>query len=247
MIKKFCKLLHELIFKDIKAEVQSVKQRISYWLNPKKYPLNPHRVKVIKNEPVNVLVMIPGVGGDASRFTSLARKIEEKIPYSMFTVDYRQMSHNPVPIEELHDTIQEIEILCAKQGVDLGQIILIGESLGALIASKYVWRFNHGYSIPMVISVAGRQRYLENEFAFFCKDIRPEIEKTYSYIQQWPQMAQLFTIHGDRDHLVPRESAHIEESHSQLNVEGTHQGTLYNQKAEEQIVKWLHEHFNVAL
>lgn len=138
------------------------------------------------------------------------------------------------------DRVEQIEKKYLNAGYFQVEFALVGHSLGAITSAKYIWRHISHSKVTMMISLAGRLKYVKNKFWWFCEDVKSDIEKTYKAISNDPNKVLLYTVRGDRDGIVPKESVHIEASKEKCTVEGWgHGGIVFAPKAQKKVVYWV--------
>jgi len=219
-----------------------------HWINSDEKHLNPTEIRQAHrlNETAKVVLLLHALGAPPSSFIPLAKKLSESGIHDIYTVSYHQSRVNPVPIAPLHKKIKQVTQKYLASGYHNVDYLIVGHSLGALVGSKYIWRGGTGVDhakVSALISIAARLKYVDNPFSWFASDVKPEIDKTYAAYRQNPGKAELFTIWSDQDTIVPKESAHIQNSASQeLTVEGWgHLGVIFAPQALSQIVDWVKE------
>ena len=94
-----------------------------------------------------------------------------------------------------------------------------------------------------MISLAGRLRYKKNRFFWFCQDVKNEIELSDKAYKNNPYLAELYTIWGQRDNIVPKNSSHIQNNpEKELSVEGFgHGGIIYSSEALLKATEWINQ------
>ncbi len=192
-----------------------------------------------KKSSCRVILLLHGQGGGAFCFRPLVKRLHQAGHDHVFTIGFKPSLTNPAPTEPLLDKLQELNDYYTKIGYEKVNFVLIGHSLGAIIAANAVW--HHNFNIEMCVSIAGRLRYVDNHFAWFCSDVRSVIEKTYDAIASNPGKTALFTIRGERDNLVPKESVHIQGNPArQYTQKGYgHGGIIYARGVHNKIIEWL--------
>ena len=90
----------------------------------------------------------------------------------------------------------------------------------------------------MMISIAGRLKYIPNKFSWFCEGVKPEIEETLNAISQNPNKVPLYSIWGDSDAIVPKQSVHIQgEASKEYTVKGWgHGGVVFAPDTHDKVV-----------
>lgn len=216
--------------------------RLIYAFNPNKYGLDTPMPKSKEGEKAKVILFLHGQMGNSSCFLPLAKKLLEANIDNLYTVNIVQSRSDSVPTEALERKIEEITRDCLSKGYSGVDFALIGHSLGALVSSKYIWGNEKQTNVSMLISLAGRLKYVSNDLSWFCSDDeRGQIQAVRKKYLADPEKALLYTIRGDQDGLIPEESAHIQGEKSRgLTVDGYgHGGIVFAPKAIDQIVFWI--------
>lgn len=239
-IQRISDLAYEVGFKELGAIWTSSMNAFIYKFQDleKVYTFDQQVIKTLPEKPktAKVILLIHGQGNCPFCMLPLAKKINEFNPdYNVFIVNHKATADNPVPVEQLADTILEITKKCLKKGIK-ADFTLIGHSLGGAIAAKYslstdsegrpflqlqedgmsiedlLW-IKKNVRISTVISVAGRIRYYPNKFWWFCEDIRLEIDKIYQEYQKIKDSCKIdiYTIRGALDELIPSGSVHFQD------------------------------------
>jgi hypothetical protein len=142
------------------------------------------------------------MGGGPFCYFPMAEKFQRRGIRNVFTISSHQSSHEPVPVLPLIDKINQVAKLCFDSGAEKIEFALIGHSLGAIEASKYIWLHEPNTShvrVSMMISVAGRLKYIPNKFNWFCQDVKPDINKTYKQIQKHPSKVLFYSVPGEKE------------------------------------------------
>ncbi|HEY4831753.1 MAG TPA: hypothetical protein VIH61_04245 [Waddliaceae bacterium] len=219
--------------------------RVIFCVSPHRYNLNPETIKVAEatKRTAKVFMLLHGASASPSYFLPLASKLQESGIGNVFTASYNPSANDPVPIIDLSNRIKEITERYLKNGYENVEYTLVGHSLGAIIATKYIWRGKEieNTCVSKMISIAGRLKYITNKFAWFCKDIKDEIEMTFKAIVEDPNKVSLYTIWGAEDKIVPQESAHFQNLQDrEYTVNGTgHLGVVLSLETHNQIAAWL--------
>ncbi len=247
------KLAYECGIKEPWVLSRTLQHYVSYSMNPHLYGLNP-KVPFVdtKNKTAHIIIFLPSMLGGSYNFIDWAKAYQSAGIKNVYAVESVQSQFFPVPLHSLFDSIHRISNQCFDQGAETIYFSLQGHSFGALVSSKMIWRgevTDPRINLNMIISIGGRLRYLPNEFAWFYEDVRPDIEETYQAFLADPSKAQLLTIWGDRDFLVPQLSAHIQgSSKNEVTVPGFgHLGIIYSDEAISEglqmTLKWYNQIF----
>ena len=241
-IQRIWQLVYELGLKEIGSVFTSIYNKLIYWFHPHIYQLNPQNPVI--TDTAKVIILLHGAGGGPFCFLPLAKKLKEKNIQNVYAIHLKQTDEDPVPVSQLAKEVNRIAQKCFDSGAGKVSFALIGHSLGALVASKYIWRTDHDDSrikLSLMVSLAGRMRYIPNQFSWFCQGVRQEIEETFSQYQKHPDKALLYTIRGSRDQLVPEDSVHIQqEPERELTVKGYgHGGIVYSTNAHDYLITWI--------
>lgn len=235
----------ECIVKEFRFCLRHGRYRVLFWLNPRRYHLNPTKVQPPEraNQTAEVVLLVHGEGSHPSVFFPLAKAYHKAGVQNVYTIDFLQASREDVSSSSIVACMEEISKLFFASGYAKVEFCLVGHSLGAINGSKQIWREMvniENVSVSMMISIAGRLKYVPNSFAWFCEEEKPEIEKTYQAIEENPDKVKLYTIWGDRDEIVPRESVHIQGKRNQeCTVEGYgHLGVIFAPVTHKQAVVW---------
>lgn len=239
-ISRGWQLIVEVIFKELGSVFTSIINRIRYYFNPNKYNLNPKNI-ICSNQSAKVIILLHGQGGGPYCLFPMAKELEkQKIP-NVFTVQLETTGSDLVPLKQLDDKIDQIKKQCLEKGIDKLEFALIGHSLGALVASKKIWRGNStDTKIAMMIALGGRLRYEPNSpFSWLC-DEKDEVNKTYNAFKKEPHLVDLYTIRGKKDNIVPNTSAHIQNNpEKEVTIPGyAHGGIIHSPKAISKVVLW---------
>lgn len=175
---------YECIYKEFGSCLRHLCYRGVFWMDPGIHGLNPTVIRTSHqlNQVAKVMLLLHGAHNAPSSFIPLAEKLSQAKIKNVFTVPTEQFEEDPVSIISLEARIQEITQLYLQKGYKEVDFALVGHSLGALVASKYIWRGVHVIDhakISMMIAIAGRLKYASNPFSWFCKDVKPEIKETY--------------------------------------------------------------------
>ncbi len=243
--EKIWDIVSECIFKEFGSVLRNVLYRAVFWIDPHKYDLNPIKVKAADkvNQTANVVLLLHGDGAHQSCFFPLAKKFSDAGIRNVYTVSIKQSDDDPIPLTSLVTHIEEITKKYLDNGYSDVQYALVGHSLGALVSAKYIWRGEHHVDkagVSMMISIAGRLKYVANRFFWFCDDVKSEIEETYRKICEDPDKATLYMIWGSKDAIVPKQSVHIQgENSREITVKGWgHGGVVFAPDAHNSVVSW---------
>jgi pimeloyl-ACP methyl ester carboxylesterase len=247
-IERIWNFVYECILKEFGSCLRHVWYRMVFWIDPHKHGLNPVKIKNAQqiNQTAKIVLLLHGAGAHQSSFVPMAKKLSEAKIENIFTVSLQQSNKDPIPVATLAIRINELSLKYLQQGYGNVDFALVGHSLGALAASKYIWREVHPitpWKISAMISIAGRLKYVQNKFSWFCEDVKPEIERTYNAISQSPNKVRLYSIWGDGDAIVPKQSAHIQgESSREYTVKGWgHGGIVFAPDTHQKVVSWIQE------
>ena len=206
---------------------------------------SPEAIAVVETvkRTAKVVMLLHGASASPSYFLPLASKLQESGIKNVFTVSFNPSEKDPVLTLDLSNRIKEVTNKYLKSGYGDVEYTFVGHSLGAIVAAKYIWREKEieNARVSKMISIAGRLKYVANKFAWFCKDIKKEIKETFKAIDENPNKVPLYTIWGDKDEIVPKESAHFQTQQDRectVNHAG-HLGIIFSPETHNQIVAWL--------
>ena len=242
-IGRICDLIVQVVFKEFYSVLVSTVNMVRYLFNKNKYNLNLQTL-IPTNQTAKVVILLHGQGGGPFCFFPMAKEFERQGIKNVYTVKLSPTDNDPLPLAQLEGKIEEIKARCLAQGIDKVDFALIGHSLGALVSMKKIWRGdNTDTKISLMVSFAGRLKYQENRFAWFCADVRPEVEENYRAYRANPYLANLHTVWGQKDEIVPEESSHIQgNSDKELSVEGYgHGGVVYSNQAISKAADWVND------
>ena len=244
--KRWLSFSRELIFKELGSCFRHVWYRLRYLFNSEAHHLNPKTVypPVEAGQTAKVILLLHGVAAHASCFIPLANTLKNENIDDIYTVNLVQTSKNPIPTDPLHEKIYKLYQKYRDLGYSDVDFALIGHSLGALVSAKYIWRkWNHTKppKISFFVSLGGRLKNHENAFSWFCEDVKHEVDKTYQEILSTPSKAKTYSIWGDQDVLVSKESAHLFKNiHKEHTIKGWgHGGIVFSPEAQNLILKWV--------
>jgi pimeloyl-ACP methyl ester carboxylesterase len=233
-------ILWECVIKELGSCFRFAWNLFRYKINPCIYGLNPTMVDNASklHQKAKIVLLLHGAGSHPACFIPLAKKLANANIKNVYTVSLNQTDEDPVPINDLATKVDDLRGIYLDKGYSEVNFVIVGHSLGALVGSKYIWRGVHELKNVQLISVAGRLNYIHNRFFWFCKDVKPEIEETYEAICENPNKASLFTIWGDKDAIVPKQSAHIQgENSREFTVKNWgHAGIIYAPETHDIIV-----------
>lgn len=228
------KLVYECGLKEPWVFYRTLNNYLAYSLDPHAYDLNPD-VPFVDPDTKNahIVIFLPSMLGGSYNFLDWIKVYHNAGIKNIYAVESIQCDLYPVPLEPLLEAIHKISKQCFEQEAQNVYFSLQGHSFGALVSSKMIWRgkvADGRIHLNMLVSIGGRLRYIPNDFSWFCEDVRPDIEETYQAFLADPLKAQLTTIWGERDQLVPEFSAHISaDPKNQLSVPGFgHLGIIYS-------------------
>jgi len=209
-----------------------------------KYSVHCITPKDIK-DTTKIIIFLHGKGGGSFCFFPLANKLHQAGFQNLYAIDYKRTKTNPVPVELLDKTIKDLSQKCFDRGSKKVDITLIGHSLGAIIASKYIWKtkpsLDKRIKISNVISCAGVLRFVRNRFSWFCKYMVNELPGLYKAYQKSPARANLYTIGGSLDELIPKDAIHIQRNPTrEFTIQNIgHGGIINSNKAHLLIIQLL--------
>jgi len=237
----------EVLYKEMGAVLTHAYQFLYSLVNSNPHGLNPEKIHLTgsSNKRAKIVILLHGMKSGPYAFFPLASVLHQSGVRNVFTARLKQTTDNLVPSQAIATKILEIAEKSFDQGAKEVEVALIGHSLGALAASKYIWRHGHEVSnvtVNMMVSIAGRLRFIENRFHWFCKDLEMEIDLTFKEIQRDPDKVQLYTLSGSDDGIVPSESVHIHDDDSRQFVsEGVgHLGVIFSKEGLIKIAEWTH-------
>lgn len=238
-----CQVIYEIFIKDISFVITSALNYLYYKWNPNIYDLNPEIPTLeLESNRARIVLMLPGDGGGPFCFLNIAQSLRGAGIKNVYSIGLTSTESNPLPTHEIEDKITLIKEQCMAMGAQGIDVTLIGHSSGAICAAKYIWsrELDPNVDISSFINIAGRIKYLDNPFHFFCNDIRDEIHHIYERIELFPNQTHLVTIRGSRDGIVPAGSVHVPEANSSHTVEGyAHGGTLIASETQSIIINQL--------
>jgi predicted alpha/beta hydrolase family esterase len=244
---KIWNIFNEFIVKELFSSVlRHTWYRLVHWLNPNKHGLDTPMLFAEQDQRVaKVVILLHGMQGSPGCFLPLAEKFYKENIRNIYTVNLNQTDDDPVPVGTLAEKIDAITKECLDhKGYSKVDFALIGHSLGALAASKYIWRNQKKTDVSMIISLAGRLQFVPNRLSYFCgEDVKQEIDATFDRYKRNPDMAKLYTIRGDQDGLISPESAHIQNnSEREFTAPGwAHGGIVFSPEAHEKIISWIQD------
>jgi hypothetical protein len=234
----------ELIFKELGSCFRHIWYRIRYLFNSEAHHLNPKIISapIEEGQIAKVTLFLHGVAAHGSCFIPLANTLKNANIGDLYTVRLKQTPEDPVPVQPLNDKILELYHKYLQQGYRDVHFALVGHSLGALVSAKYIWRKWNTRKPPQIaflVSLGGRLKNYDNSFSWFCEDVKPEVEQTYQAILKAPYKTKIYSIWGDQDALVSKESAHLFGNHNREHtIEGWgHGGIVFAPKTHELIMK----------
>jgi pimeloyl-ACP methyl ester carboxylesterase len=245
---KFIKLFYQFVIKEYHSFIRHVWYRLSFWNKSyrelKKEP-HPFFVGHSKEKTAKVVILIHAMKAHPSSFIPLVDELKKQGIHNIWAIHHKSYKDNPIPVDQLNAVIEKIKEIYKKKGYSKLQIALVGHSLGAIIASKYTFKEmgSASHPISLVISLAGRLRFIPNSFLWFYENLKDEIQDIHKAYKTNGNNVQLCTIWGDQDEIVPMESAHIHDIHqNRLTVEGWgHEGIIFAPEAKIQVAQWTKE------
>jgi surfactin synthase thioesterase subunit len=203
---------YEVLVKEFYFVAISVYHLAIYFLQ-NNYLRTPKPLKDLKNK--KIVVFIHGLGGGSFNFHYLAKKLSQADFKNLYAIDYSRKKDDQVPIEELGKFINEIAKKSLKNNEKL-DVTLIGHSLGGALALKYFYNNkNKNVNISKIITLAGLLKFTENKFSWISKDMKSDIDQNYqNYQKKGLCNTSLYTIRGDKDNIVSKESTHIQNDSS---------------------------------
>jgi len=245
-LAKVWDFVRECIFKEFGSCLRHLCYRAVFCIDPNRHNLNPKVIKAAQtaDSVAKVVLLLPGQGAHPSSFFPLAEKFQKTGIENIYTVSSHQTKEDPVPVVSLARRISELTERYLKKGYGEVDYILVGHSLGAIIAAKYIWgdveKIDRA-NVSTMIAIAGRLKYIPNRFSWFCESVKPEIEKTFRAFSLRSHLAKLYTIWGERDAIVPKQSVHIQgETSREFTVKGWgHGGVVFAPEGHDKIVGWI--------
>ncbi len=247
-LNQVCQVIYEIFIKDISFVIFSVINYFYYKWNPHIYGLNP-KIPTLESNRASIVLLLPGDGGGPHCFLNIAQNLQEAGINNVYSFALTKTEKNSVPTQEIKDIITHIKEQCMAMGAEGIDVTLIGHSSGAISAAKYIWSrdLDPSVAIRSFINIAGRLKYLDNPFYFFCEDIIPEIQQTYERMELFPNQTHLITIRGSNDGIVPAGSVHVPETNSPHTIEGyAHGGVLIAAETQSIIIDQLSNKFNLS-
>ncbi len=125
-------------------------------------------------------------------------------------------------------------------------MVAIHHSLGGVSAVKLACE-DCQLPISKIVAVARRIHYFKNPFDWYCENMKPELEENFPKWEKKLNQVEVVTIRGDRDGLVPVESAHFQnDPDKEYTVSRVgHLGIMYSDAALEivaqEIGNWLNK------
>lgn len=236
----------ECIFKEFASCLRHVWYRAAYVVadHPLNKPVRTLQAAGTASDTAKVILLVHADMAHPSSFISLGKYLSKGGISNIFTVKLKQSKLDPVPIDQIHDKIVSLTNEQLSLGFKKVDVVIVGHSLGGVAGLKYIYSgLNNSADarVAGMISIAGRLKYMENDFSWFCADVRDEIEATYRKFEQDPEKVELFTIRGDRDKVVPAESVHMQKNASnRLTVAGWgHNGIIFSPDSHRQILEWV--------
>lgn len=238
-VAKIWTFIYECIIKEFLSCLRFAWYRILFKKHD--FGLNPSVVLAVNNR-AKVILLLHGAGSHRSSFYPLAQKLAKNGIQNVYTVPIQQTNHDPVPTAKLNARINKIAEKC--EGINV-EYCIIGHSLGALSASKFIWRENNSHNVSMMISIAGRLKYLpaKTNHLWFCEEVVGEIDLTAREMEDNLHKTKLYTIWGDHDAFVPRESAHMQENpDNEYTVTNCgHGGIIFAPASHAKIIAWIED------
>lgn len=238
-------VVRECVIREFGSCLRHTWWRAVYWLQPHCYGVNPSSLPppAFAGATAKVALLLAGQGGHPSCFLPLAKELQGVGLTAVHTVDLLREQGERLPIMSLVRRVTDLTqgyLSTGYAGVDFA---FVGHSMGALAASQVIWGGESapkGARFSLLISLAGRLRYLANDFAWFCESERPAIEHTFQALSQDPHRVALYTLWGDRDAIVPKSSALVPDyARESQEVRGWgHGGIVFAQEAHRHIVTW---------
>lgn len=228
----------ECILKEFPSCLRHVGYRVWSLIQPNLGGMNSDP-ETAPGEVVKVTLLLHGAGGHYSCFKPLVSALSANGVNEVHSISLNPTEANPVPIEALAEKVENLRTRYLGNGASEVQFNFVGHSLGALVASKYLWRSEADFQEPQLISIAGRLKYESCPFDWFCQDVRPDIEATYAAWREKPSKVRLVTIRGSTDAIVPAASVHIQKQTGlEHTIEGWgHGGIIYAPEAHEIVVR----------
>ncbi len=234
----------EIFIKDFFAVARCIPYNCMYLIKSNWYGTNPKKITV-KNDAANIIMLIPGGNGKPFTFYPLAKKLKGKNISNVFTLKYEQTDEEPIPTAQLDEKIQSISKKCLKSGAKNVNVLTVGHCLGGVSAVKLACEDGQ-LPISKIVAIASRIRYFKNPFDWYCKNMKPKLEENFPKWEKTLNRVEVVTIRGDRDGLVPVESAHFQNDPGKEHTVSRvgHLGIMYSDAALEIVVEEIENWLN---
>ncbi|MBS0621767.1 MAG: alpha/beta hydrolase [Verrucomicrobia bacterium] len=169
-----------------------------------KYGVNPKRLTPaqLQQRPV---ILIHGQGHNQSAWIDLAALLEESEEVGpLFTFNYSGVDEG---LLRLRIRMAQVAAKYHDEGVEEVEFILVGHSLGAIVAGFYMFCESQvsGTRVHSLISVAGRLSNIKFRFWRLCSRLGRRLE----LLQENIVRHKVSTIAAKRDWLVPQAAVHV--------------------------------------
>ena len=197
----------EILVKEFFAICKYVYYSIRYFCDPHQYNLD--RPTPLQKQSAKIILLVHGQGAAPATFLPLAQKLQA-VGLAVYTVKYESTEDNPLPTAVLIERIKEL----AKEH-PFEEVELIGHSLGGSMAARLAFMENQGglndlgIKISKVISIAGRLLFIPDAWSWYCPKLEGELKILMQDYARNNEQAELFTISGVKDALIPTRSVHI--------------------------------------
>jgi len=189
------------------------------------------------------IILLHGSQHNQSGWMPLLKKFQERKIGPVYTLNYTQDKRQ----EQLRATLETVKGQYRKHGKN-PNVILIGHSLGGIVAAEYFFGENHvsDVTVQKVITIGSRLKITENApFPAMFSDIVPIVNQVYENILKSVEKEKLFTISAKRDWLVPMAASQVYQNGASVLPESqrfvvddcSHLSVLYSPETEEKILQ----------